>query len=123
MLIFHLQFFGEYWELNPGLLGEKQVGCLCAMQPPGVDYLEYRTFLQVGLLRDCGFICLNVGFKKMFRMADTFIEWMIHKNKLSKPIPFFQKNMKPMAAFISRKSEKPRIQTLNWSHFPKVRLA
>ena len=31
---FHLKFFGECWESNLGLLGEKQVCYLCAMQPP-----------------------------------------------------------------------------------------
>ena len=34
LIIFHLKFLWECCESNPGLLGEKQVCYLCAMQPP-----------------------------------------------------------------------------------------
>ena len=33
-ITFPLKFFVVSWESNPGLLGEKQVSYLCAMQPP-----------------------------------------------------------------------------------------
>ena len=37
--MFPLKKFLERWEMNPGLLGEKQVCYLCAVQPPTVRKL------------------------------------------------------------------------------------
>ena len=48
-IIFPLKIFQECWELNPGLLGEKQEHHLCAMQPPITDLL-FKIF---------GSICLS----------------------------------------------------------------